>query len=346
MKKRKNIFAVLCAMAMLVVILDTKTALGSAKDGIRQCLQTLIPALFPYFLLSNILSSAMLGSNFPLLRPLCRACCVPDGCSSLLLLGSVSGYPVGARCVADAWKNCSIEKETARRLLGFCSNAGPAMIFGMGSILFTDARVPWCIWGIHILSAILTGVILPGKDRACGTVAATDLPSITATMERSVKLTGVVCGWVVIFRILLGFLKRWFLWLLPAEWQVCIIGLLELSNGFLALPDIPCAGLRMVVCSGLLSFGGFCVLLQTVSAVGELGLGSYFPGKLIQGTLSVLLSVLVQPLLFRGSDLYRPHFILCASALLFLLLLRFLIGKRKKVVAFHGRLLYNGRIEK
>lgn len=346
MKRRKNVYAAVCALAMLVVILDTKTALGSAKEGIRQCLQTLIPALFPYFLLSGILSSAMLGSNFRLLRPLCRACCIPDGCSSLLLLGSISGYPVGAKCVADAWKSGSIDKNTAKRLLGFCSNAGPAMIFGMGSILFTDPRVPWCIWGIHILSAILTGVILPGRDRSAGTVHATEFPSLATVMERSVKITGVVCGWVILFRILLGFLIRWFLWLLPVPFQVGIIGILELSNGFLALPGIASAGLRMVVCCGLTSFGGLCVLLQTTSAVGHLGLGYYFPGKLIQATLSILLAVFIQPLLFRGSDLYRPHFALCLLALVFLVCFRFLMGKRKKVVAFPGKLLYNSKTEK
>ena len=67
---------------------------------------------------------------------------------------------------------------------------------------------------------------------------------------------GNVCGWVILFRILIAFLERWFLWLLPASVRVAVTGLLELSNGCCALAEIKDFKMRFLLCSGMLSFGG------------------------------------------------------------------------------------------
>ena len=47
---------------------------------------------------------------------------------------------------------------------------------------------------------------------------------------------------------------------------------------------------RMLAASGLISLGGLCVGMQTVSVTEGLGLGSYIPGKLLQTALSLTLT--------------------------------------------------------
>ena len=41
--------------AMLMLILDGRTALTGAAEGIDLCIRTVIPALFPFFVLSPLL---------------------------------------------------------------------------------------------------------------------------------------------------------------------------------------------------------------------------------------------------------------------------------------------------
>ena len=62
----------------------------------------------------------------------------PQGASALVL-GMLSGYPVGAQTAASLYASGQLTKEETERLLGFCSNAGPAFIFGMVGGLFMDS---------------------------------------------------------------------------------------------------------------------------------------------------------------------------------------------------------------
>lgn len=339
MRKHRNMLkGIVCAFAMLMIILDSKTALAGAKDGICLCMQTLIPSLFPFFVLSAVMGSTLSGRKLPILSPLLRASGIPEECGSLFALGAVSGYPVGAQCIYEAYRSDCLSGKDARRMLGFCSNAGPAFIFGVAGQLFTNPAVPWCIWLIHLLSAWITGILLPGKGTANAKVNVKKPVSIPAALEKAIKTMATVCGWVILFRIAIFFCKRWFLWLLPQAVQAAIIGIIELSNGFYEFAQLRGDGLRFILCTGALGFGGLCVGLQTISIVKELGTGYYFPGKLIQCAVSVLLSILVQPLLFQPDAVCKlPMWLYFLSASLAVVLI--LAGK--KVVAIPRRMLYN-----
>ena len=109
MKIKKNLTnAILSTVAMLVIILDAKCATESAREGIDLCLRTVIPSVFPFFVLSGILNSYLLGRTLPFLRPVSKLCSVPNGGDSLLLLGYITGYPVGAQLIAQSYKEKSI----------------------------------------------------------------------------------------------------------------------------------------------------------------------------------------------------------------------------------------------
>ena len=111
-------------------------------------------------------------------------------------------------------------------------------------------------------------------------------------MQESVRIMASVCGWVVLFRVIITFLDRWFLWLLDKEWFVLLSGILELANGCLNLNMMDCEGMRLILASVFLGFGGICVAMQTVSVTARAGLdtGLYFPGKILQAVISALLA--------------------------------------------------------
>ena len=67
-------------------------------------------------------------------------------------------------------------------------------------------------------------------------------------------------------------------------------GAIELVNGCSALGYIGDVGLRFILCSGMLGFGGICVAMQTKSVIGGLPMRPYLRGKLLQASFSVLLA--------------------------------------------------------
>ena len=48
--KTNKLACTAAALGMLVLILDSKTALAGAREGIDLCIRTVIPSLFPFFL--------------------------------------------------------------------------------------------------------------------------------------------------------------------------------------------------------------------------------------------------------------------------------------------------------
>lgn len=292
MGKRSILSGTAAALGMLVLILDSKTALAGAQEGVMLCLRTVIPSLFPFFVLSGILVASWMGAPFPLLRPLGRLLGMPKGSESLLISGFLGGYPVGAKCVRDTWKRGYLNKEDAQRLLCFCSNAGPAFLFGMVAPLFPDITSGWVLWGIHILSALLTGILFRENSASKASISPAKVPALTESLTGAMKVTAQVCGWVVVFRILSSFLERWLLWAVPLWMRSGMIGLLELSNGCISLAAVESDNLRFLLCSAMLAFGGLCVFLQTASVTRGLSMGSYLCGKLLQTLFSIVLSVL------------------------------------------------------
>lgn len=285
------------AGAFIILILDSKTALYGASEGIWLCLRSVIPSMFPFFVLSIMLTSMLAGSSAACLRPMGKLCGISHGAETIFITGLLGGYPTGAQCVNQAYQSGQLEKDSAKRLLGFCSNAGPAFLFGMVAMRFTRIRYAWALWLIQILSAVIVGAILPGKDRNETEGKPGRTLSLHQALRKSVVIMAEVCGWIVLCRMLVAFCARWFLWAFTDWAQVLLIGVLELANGCVQLGKIADEGLRFVICSIMLSLGGICVLLQTRSVTKEVGLGKYIPGKLLQATISGLLSAVLWQIL-------------------------------------------------
>ena len=304
MNNKKRLLGIFGTIGLLILILDSKTAISGGQEGIRLCLQTVIPALFPFFILSSLVCQGFLGKNIPLLKPLSKLCGIPRGAESLLLLGFLGGYPVGAKNIVSAEECGSISRNDARRMLGFCNNAGPAFLFGMAGSLFERRFVPWILWLIHILSALIIGCILPGRVNTVCKLTTPQSTGIMRDMENAVRTMANVCAWVILFRVILSFADKWFFFPIPAEIRVLISGLTELSNGVIALHSITNDGLRFILCAGLLGFGGLCVTMQTASICGTLGTGYYFPGKVIQSCISIFIAYFLQNILFIGRNVY------------------------------------------
>jgi hypothetical protein len=116
----------------------------------------------------------------------------------------------------------------------------------------------------------------------------------------------IICGWVILFRVLITVTERWMLWFLPVSAQIVVRGVLELANGIVSLSQIGNLGLRMIIVSTLLSFGGICVWMQTRSVVRDLSMRYYLPGKLTQSAISCMIATALQFFL-PSQQRYIPH---------------------------------------
>lgn len=323
---RNTVKGILAFLGMLVLILDGKTALSGAIEGIELCIRTVIPSLFPFFVLSIIMTSALSCSS-TLLRPLGRLCSLPSGTEPLLISGFLGGYPVGAQNVSQFYHDGLLSRQDAQRLLAFCNNAGPAFIFGMIAPLFSQKWIAWILWGIHIASALLTSRFFSPSSTKSTSIKKEPV-SLPDALNSALRITSGVCGWVILFRVIIAFIRLWFLWRLPITAQVAVTGILELTNGCCELSRIESETARFVLCSGLLGFGGLCVTMQTSAVTGGLSLKKYICGKAMQTLFSLILSSMV----VRGY--WQLIFVIVGTII-------FLSKNAEKRVAIKHRLMYN-----
>ena len=266
---KRGLTCILCATGMLVLILDSSTALAGAADGVLLCLRTLIPGLFPFLVLSALLTASL-----------------PRG--GLLAAGILGGYPVGARSAAQAYRTGQLTQYEAEQMAVLCNCPGPSFIFGVAGQLFTPGQAA-ALWAVYLVSVGCLWLLLPGSppsSSGCGKI------TINEAMSGSLRAIAGICGWVTLMRTLLAVIDRWFLWLLPLWTRAAVCGGLEMTNGMLMLRDVE-EPLRFVLAAGMLGFGGICVAMQTLSVASELSMKLYFPGKLFQGCVCIALSALV-----------------------------------------------------
>ena len=301
-EKRRLTLGIISALGLLFIILDVKTAMAATKSGITLCLYTVIPSLFPFLVVTYIVNATLSGTSMKLFQPLTRLCKVPIGHEALFILGFLGGYPIGAKNIYDAYNSGCLSRREANRLLGFCNNAGPSFIFGFLSCLFEQKYISWLLWLIHIITACLVGIFLPKADLTKTAQIKSPSVSLTKAVKYAVTTMGIICGWIIAFRIMLFFLQRWLLFLFPETFQIFIAGILELSNGCIALRSIPVTGTRFVLASFFLGFGGLCVSMQTVSVTKDLGPGYYFTGKILHSSMSVLLAGIIQFFIFESTQ--------------------------------------------
>lgn len=282
------------------------TVADAAGEALGRCGAVVVPTLFPFFVLSNLF---VRRGHFryaerllqPLMGPLFG---LRGGAAGAVVLGAVGGYPVGAATVFRLYDRGRLDNQEAARALAFCNNAGPGFVLGVAGLgLFGSVRAGLLLWGVHLLSAVAAGLLLPPAGRAPAVrlrPAAqdrTDDESFAVSLVESVRdAAGTivqVCAFLVFFAVVLRFVEALPVWdRLPAWARPLAVGSVELSTGVarLGLADVPDAA-RAAVCAFLLGWGGACVHCQVLSLRGQrpISMAYHTRGKLLQGLLSAAL---------------------------------------------------------
>ena len=161
MKLREIFFFALIASCAAGLLLFPTQSAQAARDAMSLCFQTIIPSLFPFFVLSSLFISCGAANGLShALRGVMRPLFGLSGAgASALTLGLLGGYPVGVRTVIELFTSDALSRKEAERLLGFCNNAGPGFILGMcAGAVFHSPRTGLYLYLVHVSSAVLTGI--------------------------------------------------------------------------------------------------------------------------------------------------------------------------------------------
>lgn len=147
----------------LVVIRFPDHAFEASLDGLRLWFEIVLPALLPFFVLSEVLLGLgvirAIGVLLePLMRPLFR---IPGEAAFTLAMGLASGYPLGAKLTGRMRKSGMCTREEAERLVSFANTADPLFMIGAVAFgMFGSASLGVTIAVAHYLAALAVGFML------------------------------------------------------------------------------------------------------------------------------------------------------------------------------------------
>ena len=288
MKKFLSLLFVLLFAALLLI--HPKDAGAAVQEGFALCAQTVVPSLFPFFVVAALLLRLGLDS---VLRPLCAPFMRPlfrlrGECAAPLLAGFLGGYPTGARSAAQLYEQGALTRGEAELLLGFCNNCGVGFLVGfVGAGIFGSVRMGILLLTVHIVSALLSGAVLCRMMRPSekAPVLSCRLPAqnasfsgaFVASVSGAVASTLTVCAYVVFFGTVTALVP------MPGA----LSGAVEMVGAIAAL-EADTVG--FAAASGITAWGGLSVHCQTMAVAGDLSLRYHTVGKILQTVFAVIVS--------------------------------------------------------
>lgn len=295
MKIKNALKIIISGGSIFMLIFYTEQVTNGANLSLKICATSVIPALFPFFVVSGIFVntgiSHLIGEVF---TPVSKLLFKISGTGAFcFVMGLLCGYPTGAKVICDMYKSGTLSKKESERLLAFSNNSGPLFVIGtVGNLMLGDKKTGIILYVIHAISALFTGVMLSffckkSKDQTSNKIVAINLgKAITKSIEDAVKSILLVCGYVVFFGSVISvaetFLKNPFL-----------LSLIEVTTGAKMITSSLLEDKMMLsLLSGSMAFGGICVLLQVRSVIADTDLSArtYILGKSFQAVCAFIIT--------------------------------------------------------
>lgn len=300
--------ALLVACFALILIFPS-SSLEGAKQGLLLWFHTVIPTLLPFMILSGLIIRLKITNYLSkLLYPLFHTLFGVSlyGCYPILI-GFLSGIPVGAKSVADLVKEGSITSSEGQFLLSFSNNASPMFIMSFIAISQLNRGDLKFILLITIyLSAIAAAMLyfrflllgnsffLLSKVRNQSIEEAPAIKFNFSLLDASImdgfEVITKVGGYIILFsipaKIMTDFITGDNIPLLAS------IGLIEITTGISAIAQANIdTNIKIVLITVLTAFGGLSGLAQTKSVIQgtRLSVKTYVKVKLLQVFIAFLI---------------------------------------------------------
>ncbi len=316
-KRRESVSkAVVGAITLAVfflILCSSDVAIEYMKKGLVLCSATVIPSLFPFMVISELIVSSGIGISVSRLvrRPMKAVFGVGEAGAAAFLLGTVCGFPIGAATAASMHDKGIISKDELEHFLIFCNNPGSAFVISaVGASLFGSKKLGLLLYVSVILSSVIVGatgrLFLPKSKKSNATVILStpsrDITSrITDAIRSSATSMLTVCAYVLFFSALVGcmgaVLQRFSL---PEEIRAIIFGFFELSSGAKAASGASEPIAAVVLCALFLGWSGLSVHLQIMSVCSGRGISfkPYIIAKAAQGFISAALAYIAVRFVF------------------------------------------------
>lgn len=301
----------------ILMFLYPYASFKGASSGLLLWFLNVCPTLLPFIIFSNLMIRLNIAGRisrflYPVIGRLFR---ISLNSSYPVLIGFLSGIPMGAKATSDLTSEGRILQHEGNFLLGMCNNASPIFIFSyiaMNQLKLPQIRLPLfvIIYGSSVLGSVICRAVAgirrhnrltPG---IAGDTRLSEAPEgyrfvrfsfdiLDSSIMNGFEVITKIGGYIILFSILAQITNE----IGPDKgfYKAAIIGTLEITTGINQLCRIRMDNeIKIVLAAVLTSFGGLSGIAQTKSVLGSsrLSLKYYFIVKLVSASVALLLSLL------------------------------------------------------
>lgn len=292
-------------MAAVFLVLSDDTS-QSVLRGLETCAKAIIPSLFPYMVVSSMLTKTGAGSALGKIfsHPAKYLFKFSPESATAVILGAFCGFPVGAVTAIELYSNGDISKDEAERLLPVCNNTGPAFLIGVIGALYWNSKLFGAVlYLIQILISVLLGIIASRKTNIAYNESKTcsfseseknEKHNFLSQLSSSISSASInmitVCGFVIFFSVIIDLIIPLFELISPDGYLgASVISLLEFSSASKYASFLPYPPLSAAFTAFAVGWAGISVHSQvmsfSLSSKCSLNMTKYYKYKFIQGVI-------------------------------------------------------------
>lgn len=281
-KKAYIIIFLLLIVILLFSIFNT-TVTTSVKKSLVMCYSSVIPSLFPFFVLAEFITAVFMTTS---LNPSIFA----------FISGLICGFPTGTQNICNLYKSNKISKEKAISLLHCTANASPAYIVAfVGICLIKSKSVGYILLISQIICSIICAICFKVfKANRTTNISLINVAQIaTKSVVGSVSSILNVCGYIVFMGIFADISAILIPDTVSRSIKSIIYGLIEITRGIESLDFTKKSS--VIIASFIIGFSGVSVIFQCISCAkqAELPILPLIKGKVIYAILMPFITYIV-----------------------------------------------------
>ncbi len=274
------------------------------KGGLEIAAYKVLPSVFPYLVLTGLICRSGFAQRLGWLlgKPFKKAFGMSPACCTAVLLGLISGFPLGAKCAAELYEKGLCTADEAERLTAFCNFCGPPFILGaVGKGIFSSVKLGWLLFLVQSLVSLVFGILykrpsvedIQKKTLHCPATPDFAPSDFTKIMGDACLQMLRIVGFVLFFSLVVKGCENFLEHFLPLSpvFKALLAGFLEISSGIAAISFDGPKGL--LISALIVGFSGLSVFMQVWGFAKEksISMRGYLLAHLFCPPITALLSL-------------------------------------------------------
>lgn len=321
-------------LIMLIIIANPEKYTAGTVSGLRLFFFNVLPGLFPFMFLTKLITE--LNQVFVISQKLDKFSYKVFGTPGVsiyaLFMSILSGYPIGAKIIADLYAKNQITETEAKKMSIFCTTSGPIFVIGtVGTIMFQNYKFGIIIYLSHIISSILLGIAynlistltkkkihkepenLRQQNPPKTVIKQKQLPVrqqniISLCLNQTINSLFIVGAYITVFYLASEILETLHIFEFVSNISFKLLsklgfskiqssgfvyGILEVTRGSKILSAIPTKSSAILV-SGLISFSGLSIIMQSMAFLkdAKIKTHTFIISKCVHSIFSMMLCAL------------------------------------------------------